>query len=148
MTTEHMTPERFSQLVDAYGADPQRWPEAERAAGLALAAQASPEQRARMKEAATLDDWLAAYTVPAPDSALVRRIVSGAPAPRSRLFARWHAQWWWPGAGFAGAGLAGVLTGAFVVSVALRLGTAPSSTMDWTERGTSFSELSADWSEE
>ena len=32
-----MTPERFHQIVEAYGADPRRWPSAERAAGQAWA---------------------------------------------------------------------------------------------------------------
>jgi hypothetical protein len=150
MTSEHMTAERFSELVNAYGADPRRWPEAERAAGLALAAQASPEQRVQMAKAAQLDGWLAGHTVAAPGDALIARIVAEADAarPQAKSPVKRRAPWWWPSAGFAGVGLAGVLTGAFMVSAALRFGAASPMAPDWTERGTSFSELSADWSEE
>lgn len=49
-----MTNERFKELLDAYGANPARWPEAEREAALALA-KSSDEARRLLDEAAALD---------------------------------------------------------------------------------------------
>lgn len=153
-----MTPERFQALLGAYGADPQHWPESERAAGQALAAQLAPAQRAPWAEAAWLDEWLASHTLAAPNEALVQRIVADAAtvaspvaAPQGEPNRPRQAPWWWPGARFAGLGLAGALAGAFagafVVSAALRTG-APPAAGDWFERATAFSELPKDWSEE
>lgn len=145
-----MTPERFNALLDAYGADLRRWPEAERASASSLAAQGPPELRQRLAEATLLDSWLDSNAVAVPDDALVRRVAAsatavgvgsaaaGSPWPRLR--------WLWPGAGLVAVGLAGTLAGALVVSVALR-NTAPAD-LGWPERGTAFSRLSADWSEE
>lgn len=139
-----MTPERFSALLDAYGADPKRWPETERAAALAMAARASAEQRTQIQAAAQLDAYIARHDVAAPDAALARGIAATAFVSSAK---RHGAAWWWPRAGLVGAGLAGALTGAFAVSVALRFGPVPTA-VEWPERSTSFTELSADWSEE
>ena len=49
-----MTKERFEALLDAYGADPDRWPDAERDAALAFA-KSSAAARLRLDEAALLD---------------------------------------------------------------------------------------------
>ena len=160
-----MTPERFCALVDACGADFNRWPEAEREAGRALAATGSRELDERLKAAALIDGWLDSHVVAEPDAALVARIAaratgaSGAsadetpagtarnpPTPRAR---QWPL-WLWPGIGFAGIGIAGTLAGALGVSAILQLvpASAPTATMDFPERVTAFSELPADWSEE
>jgi hypothetical protein len=42
-----MTPERFQEILDAYGGDANRWPAGERAAAEALAARSPAAQRAR-----------------------------------------------------------------------------------------------------
>jgi hypothetical protein len=136
-----MTPERFRALLDAHGADFQRWPVAERADAEALARD-TPALRALQVDAAGLDGWLDSHAVAGASPALLARIAAG--APRGKL--RGVPSWLWPGAGLAGVGLAGSLAGALAVSVALRA--APSATPDWVERGTAFGELSADWSEE
>lgn len=115
-----MTPERFSELVAAYGGSPRRWPEDERAAALAFMS-ANPEQtEAALAAAAELDDLLSRYRVAAPTSALGKRIVASAPRAlwrRTRLI--------WRGAGLAGIGLAGVLAGALTVAVLLPLDSTP-----------------------
>ena len=49
-----MTKERFRELLDAYGANPARWPEAEREAALAFI-EASAEARALRDEAVAFD---------------------------------------------------------------------------------------------
>lgn len=156
-----MTPERFTALLEAYGADPRRWPEAERAEALALLAAGPPVLRQQLQEAAWLDARLDASPVAAPDETLIARIAAGAqaspahPEPqadrgRSKPVAdarRWRPRWWWSGAGLAGVGLAGALAGVFTATVVLR-GAAQSTGVDWAERATAFSEPSADWSEE
>jgi hypothetical protein len=148
-----MTPERFSQLLEAYGADFRRWPETERAPAHALLAQGSLELRRQMAEAAQLDGLLDSHTVAVPEMQLVERIVAdrvapgAAPGRTAQDARRWRTRWLWPGASLAGIGLAGTLAGAFVVSAALRIA-APPRVTDWPERSTAFSELSADWSEE
>lgn len=70
--------ERFAVIVDAYGADPRRWPAAEREAAEALAA-SDAQAGALLAEARALDGgldaWLDALPVPAPASAALRRAV-------------------------------------------------------------------------
>lgn len=74
--------ERFGQLLDAYGGDPARWPEAERGAAEALLLRSAPA-RALQQQAAALDADLDAFQVPPPDAALRSRILVDA-APRRR----------------------------------------------------------------
>jgi len=52
-----MTIERLRQILDAFGADPARWPKAERDAALALLAR-SPQVRRFREEARQLDSLL------------------------------------------------------------------------------------------
>lgn len=110
-----MTPERFRALTAAYGADPARWPDHERAQGQAMAA--LPEHRDALDQAAALDRLLGAHRVAMPAPALQRRIAASAPAPR--------APWWWSGLGLAGAGLAGTVAGALLASAVLATLPAP-----------------------
>jgi hypothetical protein len=84
---EPMSMARLAAILDAYGADPARWPGAERDAALALLA-ASPAARARQAAAAELDACLdaAPSVVPAPD--LAARIVAAVGvAPAADVFA-------------------------------------------------------------
>jgi hypothetical protein len=122
-----MTPERFHTLVGAYGADPRRWPSHEREDALAWARSHRAEAQATLDEALELDAWLARDTIAPPTRAFVEQIVATAPgrppvrvaAPKRRL--------WWSGAAFAGAGLAGALAGALVMSFLVLGGTPPAS---------------------
>lgn len=86
-----MKAERFQMIVEAYGADPARWPEAERDAALAYADQAGETARAVLAEARALDAGLADHAAPLPDAAAFARALKGAetaltPAPRVRRF--------------------------------------------------------------
>jgi hypothetical protein len=115
-----MTSERFHTLVEAYGADPRRWPGHERAEALAWARAHRAEADAALEQALALDAWLARDMVAPPSRAFVEQVIAGAPiavpahdAPsKRRLF-------WWSGAAFAGAGLAGALAGALTMSLLL-----------------------------
>lgn len=158
-----MTAERFRAIVDAYGADPHRWPAHERAAAQDWAAQHRAAADALLDQAAQLDAWLPHATVAAPDPALARRIAAAAPHPalghqpghqpghRIAAAARPRARLWWSGAAFVGAGLAGCVAGAFAMSLLLLLGGAPAPAAgppDAASLTTSFGGMPADWSGE
>lgn len=87
-----MTLDRLREILDAYGADQDRWPAAEREAVLALLA-ASPEARAAARAAMALDDLLARYDNPAAGAFDPLKIVaatkSTAPANDNRVEIRW-----------------------------------------------------------
>jgi len=72
--------ERLKEMVDAWGASPSRWPEAERPAAEALVA-ASAEARRLVDEALHLDTLLDAAPVEAPSEALMARLMAARPRP-------------------------------------------------------------------
>jgi hypothetical protein len=133
-----MTPERFHQIVEAYGADPRRWPMRERAAAEAWASSHRAEADAVLSDATTIDAWLAADKIDPPGAALQQRVVERAPA-RRRL--------WWSGAAVAGVGLLGGVAGAFAVSFFVLTENAPA-LHDSSYLTSSFGGTSADWSGE
>uniref|UniRef100_E1TDB1 Uncharacterized protein n=1 Tax=Burkholderia sp. (strain CCGE1003) TaxID=640512 RepID=E1TDB1_BURSG len=138
-----MTPERFHQIVEAYGADPRRWPEEERAAAQAWTQTHRQQADAWLAQAAGLDAWLAADRLAPPDAALQRRIVASAPVRRP------HAQrraWWWSGAAVAGVGLLGGVAGALAVSLFVLSEAVPPVHDSYLT--SSFGGASADWSGE
>jgi hypothetical protein len=139
-----MTPERFHTLVDAYGADPRRWPDEEREAATAWAALHRDEADAVLAASADIDVWLDSHTVAPPDYAFQERIVASAPVRRP---VRMRRRMWWSGAAIAGVGLAGGLAGAFAVSLVLVTGEPPPA-HELSYLTTSFSGSSADWSGE
>jgi len=76
-----MDARRLDELLDAYGADPARWPADERAAAEALLA-SSPELRARVTAAAQLDALLDVMpAVSEPSAALRERVLASATPP-------------------------------------------------------------------
>jgi hypothetical protein len=82
-----ITQERLEQLLDAYGAAPERWPSAERAAAEHLIAR-SPAARACWDEAAALDRALDALPAEQPDPRLAARVLAAAPRGRRPTRAR------------------------------------------------------------
>ncbi|MFT4066445.1 hypothetical protein [Paraburkholderia sp.] len=139
-----MTPERFHQIVAAYGADARRWPERERADANAWAQSHRAEAEALLGDAAGLDAWLAIDRVEPPSLELQRRIVEAAPhrrpAARRRL--------WWSGAAVAGVGLLGGMAGAFAVSFFVLTENPPPLVHESSYLTSSFGGTSADWSGE
>ena len=85
--TSPLTMERLQQLLDAYGAAPERWPHAERAAAERLVAQ-SDAARARWEEAAEVDRLLDALPADSPSPALTARVLAAAPRRRPRPWQR------------------------------------------------------------
>ena len=73
-----MTLARLRELLDAYGADPERWPQEERDAACALLAQSVQAQR-RHEASARLDAVLNLAPAHAASPALVERILAAVP---------------------------------------------------------------------
>ncbi len=113
-----MTEERFRALAAAYGADPDRWPDAERSSAAAFLSARPAVARPILAAERRLDEALAAYAAAEPDSALRARIVAA--APRERRVGR-VARW------LAGAGLGLGLAASCAAGVAAGFAFAPSS---------------------
>lgn len=77
---ETMPMSRLAAILDAYGAEPRRWPAGERNAAEALIG-ASSEARALHAAAARFDGALSASVAPAPSAALRAAILQAAPKP-------------------------------------------------------------------
>lgn len=105
-----MTPDRFADLIAAYGARPDRWPVEERAAALLLADR-DPACAAQLQRERALDAMLDRHSVPLPRGSMVSALLSAAPSPR--LLAGWRAA-----IGLVGAALAGMVAGASAVAAA------------------------------
>ncbi len=82
---------RFQTLTEAYGAAPEQWPEAERAAARALLDR-SPEARDALADAALLDRILTTAEPPPPSDDLVRELDQRFEAHRAP--ARWPGRRW------------------------------------------------------
>jgi hypothetical protein len=84
-TEKLVTLKRLSVMLDAYGADPDRWLDEERSAALALI-DTSAEARSLLDEAIALDGLLDRVDEPAVSSALTRKVHAIRPsAPGARL---------------------------------------------------------------
>lgn len=73
-----MTLERLREIVEAYGASPARWPQAERSMAEALAS-SSEEARTLVAEAARFDALLDMAPAEAPSAALTERLMAARP---------------------------------------------------------------------
>jgi hypothetical protein len=93
MKTDTMTLDRLRAIVDAYGADPARWPAAERAAGEALVA-GSPSARALVADAAPLDTALDTLPALRPTPAMRTAVLAAAPRPPAPSFAARLREGW------------------------------------------------------
>jgi len=89
-----MNLQRFEQLIEAYGSDPQRWPVAERAAALKLLAE-SDKAAALLEQSAWLDETLDQFAVPAFDQLNERLLKMPLPA-RSKGWLERVTQWLMP----------------------------------------------------
>jgi len=130
--------DRFAAILDAYGAEPPRWPTAERAAAQSLLA-VSPEAQALHASAARLDRLLTASVAPAPSAAVRAAILQAAPrgiqAPPSGAVETLRGLW---------QALLGTLTGELggwrpagaALGVALLLGVAAGGTVGTQSSGT------------
>lgn len=110
-----MTEERALELLAAYGADPMRWPAAERTAAQALlAVTESPRLQAALAEAEALDQALDGLSAPVLSEAARQRLTCEArPGLRGKLrgFLGWQGSLWRPAGALAAALLLGVALG-------------------------------------
>jgi anti-sigma factor RsiW len=142
-----MTPERFRRITESYGASPGRWPADERDAARALLDARDPEALAALTEARALDGLLNEHAVRAPSDDLMKRIIASVPSrPRPRPFWR-RPRVWFSGVGFVGAGAAGVIAGALLVSM-LAATPVSHSRFDQTYPGTAFGGAPDEWSDQ
>lgn len=115
-----MNIERFQEILDAFGADPRRWPEAERDGALGLVA-GSEAARSRQAEARRLDMLLDEISLPVHLDLDAAAIVAGVKdaSGNVRLFRGRKSMPFsvvWPSfAGLAAAAVAGFVIGWFHV---------------------------------
>jgi hypothetical protein len=116
-----MSLDRFHALADAYGGDVSRWPEADQADALRLAAD-SAAAHVQLVDAAALDRALDLWRAAAPSDDLRRRILAQAPRgrtnrPSTMASGRSKLLRWLSGLGAVGVLASGALAGAAVVAV-------------------------------
>jgi hypothetical protein len=129
-TAGSMSLERFEALVDAYGAQSDRWPDEERSSALALLSDSAPAQQA-LHGATALDDLLDNLLddapVEEPSAALRRQILAAAPERQptwlERLDRLSEQLWpftprWQPATGLAAAAAFGIVVGPMVPDTA------------------------------
>ncbi len=114
-----MDEERFEQLIEAYGGESARWPQAERAPALRYLAATPAAHRARA-EARPLDRMLDAWAPDGPSAGLRERVAASAPAVRAVR----PRDLWISGVGLAAACVIGLLVGADLGASGLGQGTA------------------------
>jgi hypothetical protein len=107
LNVESMDAERFEQLIQAYGGESARWPQADRAPALRYLA-ATPAAHAMRAGALRLDEVLGAWAPQAASTALRDRIAAGAPAVRALR----PRDLWISGVGLAAACVIGLMVGA------------------------------------
>jgi len=115
-----MTVEQLAVLLEIYGSDPRRWPQADRAAAEALILK-SPEAQELHARAQALDNLLDTVTPLPADDSLRRRILTRIPDASLRSVrggspSDWFLGRWWPqAAALAAAAVLGVVIGGTVL---------------------------------
>jgi hypothetical protein len=111
-----MTPQRLAALIAAYGAEPARWPAAERAAAEAALQESAPAQALQVAERA-LDAALDAWPAPKVTLQLRERSLKG--APREGVVRLGWRRLWLTGAGLAAACGVGLIAGITLIGPGL-----------------------------
>jgi hypothetical protein len=112
-----MNIQRFKALVEAYGANPARWPEAERVAALLFTEQ-SGEARDMLREATAFDRLLDTAESQATTRTLEDRILATFPAKVVKPRTHWFVQHWIPAAAVACSLALGLAVGAALPGLA------------------------------
>jgi hypothetical protein len=114
-----MTEDRLIELIEAWGADPAGFPEAERAAAKALLAANPSRFAAALEEARALDQALSRVPEVLPSRDLTEALIASAPQPRRArgAFGLPRFSPWAPASGFA-ALAAGLFMGIMVAPAA------------------------------
>ncbi len=101
--------DRIRALAEAFGAEPSRWPEADRAAALAWLEAHPGEGAVLLAEARALDGLLEAWRLPQPAEPLRQKVLGPAPVVVRLARRRSFLMTLGGGAGLAAACLAGVM---------------------------------------
>jgi len=119
----NMSLQQFQKLAEAYGGDVTRWPTAYQREAQQFASKHTAQSEQALHAATSLDVLLSSHQVQPAQRSLFDAIAAGAPQQAEKSLPNWS----WPGlAGFGnrligtgiiGAGFAGVIAGAFFVSV-------------------------------
>jgi hypothetical protein len=110
MTSRSMSPERLRALLEAYGANFERWPEDEVEAARTLLELSEP-LRALVREQAELDRYLSELDLSALPPELERRLLA-IPERSPRARPSWpFSSLWAPAVGWAAAAVLGLLLG-------------------------------------
>jgi hypothetical protein len=114
-----MTEDRLIELIEAWGADPSGFPEAERAAAKVMLAAQPARFAVALAEARALDAALARMPEILPPAALTEALIASAPKARTRTGAVRVPRFapWAPASGFA-ALAAGLFMGIMVAPAA------------------------------
>lgn len=112
-----MNTERFENLIAAYGAEPSRWPEAERKAAMAFMASDRAAAERMLFEARMIDAALDASPTPQVSHALRERILAAAPRekPAASPAFGWP-RWLRAGAGLVAACAVGAAAGGLTIT--------------------------------
>ncbi|MBC6980964.1 hypothetical protein [Caulobacter sp. 17J80-11] len=111
-----MDAQRFESLTAAYGADPARWPQAEREAALAFQREHRAQAERLLFEARMIDAALAEVPIQVATADLRERVLASVPRAKTKPERRRHFMpAWLPGAGLAAACAVGVLAGSMAV---------------------------------
>jgi hypothetical protein len=116
---------RVRQLAEAFGADPTRWPEADRPGAEAWIAAHPDEARRLLDDARSLDRLLLAWEAPRPTQAVATRVQSAAPVQVRRSLRRSWVLTLTGGAALAAACLAGIIAAPHLVDPIARAAAAP-----------------------
>ncbi|HAE94063.1 MAG TPA: hypothetical protein DCG65_05855 [Hyphomonas atlantica] len=101
MSGQMITDARVLALIEAYGADPDMFPEAERAAAKARMADNPARFATALSEAQALDGLFADIPHVSPSPALRETLIASAPKPRSARSSRWKLPVWIPAGALA-----------------------------------------------
>jgi len=100
---KQVTEDRLIEILEAYGADPLAWPEAERIEAQTMTADPSPRVAAALQDACALDALMAQATVPEMSEEAIARMIADAKPGRfaklNRLMGRltgWTGPIWQP----------------------------------------------------
>ncbi len=109
---------RIETLHDAYGANPDRWPEDERAAALTLMARDPERADALRRDALALDETLSDWVAPPVSHEIADRMQTSARPgflvtlrAKSRSLLGWQGPLWQPAGAFAAALMLGLAIG-------------------------------------
>jgi len=112
-----MNTEEFIKLMEIYGADIMRWPDAYQKQATQVIALNLPEVNLALEQASSLDEIFSSHSIEPANRALFESIISSAPKSKTSFWQQMNIKTWLGLSGLIGTGLAGAVAGAFFVSI-------------------------------